>query len=59
MEGSGSVQIIKRIRIQETEKYRLRIWNIASKQYTYEPRVYGAALFFFYEAILSLYSQGG
>ncbi len=42
MEGSGSVQIIKQIRIQETEKYRLRIWNIASKQYNYEPSLSGA-----------------
>ncbi len=61
MEGSGSVQIIKRIRIQETEKHRLRIWiqNTATKQYNYEPSLSGAALFFFYEAIISLHSQRG
>ncbi len=50
-----------RIRIQEAEKYRLRIWirNTASKQYStiMRPSLSGAALFFFYEAIISLHSQ--
>ncbi len=52
-----------RIRTQETEKYRLRIWirNTASKQYSkiMRPSLSGAALFFFYEAILSLHFQIG
>ncbi len=67
MEGSGSVQIIKRIRIQVAEKHRLRISlrNIASNQY-HEPSLSGTVTgsqscspFFLYEAILSLHSQIG